>query len=333
MFASSFLAWMRGEIFPVILALTLLFIGTPAAESATEPRPETAGGAIKHRLLLLDESRSQLLCVDQLAPEKNWQCKIAGGPAWGLQLTGNGNVLTAVPKLGGFREYNLESRKEVRAAFDAKRFAGAICATRLPDGHTVLGCERRGGVRIFLLDPKDKEVASWHFPEIKSIRQIRRTVRNTLLFGSGSDWIYEVSMEGKILRKARLAGAKYVYQVVELPNGNLLAAAGYGAFLAELTWDGKIVRKLGGLPAPKGLTYIFMSQFQVLKNGHILVATWTGHASGDSKKGQQLVEFDATGKVVWSWHDPALAGSIHSVIVLDDLDASQFDEDAARLKN
>ena len=307
-------------------------IGTLAAGAAAD-HPETAGPAIKHRLLLLDESRSQLLYVDQIAPEKSWQIKVGGGPAWGLQLTGNDNALTAVPKLGGFREYNLESRKEARALFDAKRFAGAICATRLPDGRTLLACEQRGGVRVFLLDAQDKEVASWHFPEIKTIRQIRRTLRNTLLFGSGTDWIYEVSLEGKILRKVQLAGAKYVYQVVELPNGNLLAAAGYGAFLAELTWEGKIVRKLGGLPAPKGLTYIFMSQFQVLKNGHIVVATWTGHRAGDSKKGQQLVEFDATGNVVWSWHDTARAGSIHSVVVLDDVDTARFDEDASRLKN
>jgi hypothetical protein len=70
-----------------------------------------------------------------------------------------------------------------------------------------------------------------------------------------------------------------------------------------------------------------MSQFQTLKNGHLVVATWTGHGANDSEKGQQVVEFDSNGHVVWTWHDPKLAGSIHGVIILDDLDTKNFYDD------
>jgi hypothetical protein len=72
---------------------------------------------------------------------------------------------------------------------------------------------------------------------------------------------------------------------------------------------------------------IFFAGFQVLKNGHLVVSNWTGHGANDSVKGHQVLEFDADGRLLWSWHDPALAGSIHGVIVLDDLDPSRLHDD------
>ncbi|MDR2845491.1 MAG: hypothetical protein LBV28_05315 [Puniceicoccales bacterium] len=302
---------MRNVVFCRVLSgvvCTLLFCATLVA---AEP--------IRHRLLLLDESRSQLLYVDQFAPEKSWRIPVEGGPAWGLQLLDGGErVLTAVPKKGAFREYDLATQKVVREVADAKRYAGAIGAWRLPDGRTVLGCESKP-TRFYLFDAAGKEVAVWKFPGVRMLRQVRPTSRNTLLFGSHKDQVLEISLEGKTVRQFKVPGAVYNYQISELPNGNLLAAAGYGGFLAETNGNGKIVRKLGGKPEPEGLHYNFMAQFQVLKNGNTVVATWTGHGAADSEKGQQLVEFDPAGAVVWKWHDPKLAGSIHSVIVLDDI--------------
>ncbi|MDR2704968.1 MAG: hypothetical protein LBC02_04235 [Planctomycetaceae bacterium] len=285
-----------------------------------------AAEPIRHKMLLLDESRSQLLYVDQNDSNQSWKLDIEGGPAWGIQLIGNNRILVAMPKKGGFREYDLTSRKVVRECFNSVRYAGTMSAVRFPDGRTVLGCDR-GYVRFFLLDADGRENTAWEFPDLKIIRQIRRTSRNTLLFGSNSDKCYEITIEGKIVREFQLPGAKHNYQVTELPNGNWLIAAGYGCFLAEVDRENQVVRRWGGQPAPTGLHYIFMSQFQILKNGNIVVATWTGHGANDSEKGQQVVEFDPTGHVVWTWHDPKLAGSIHGVIILDDLDTKNFYDD------
>ena len=296
------------------LALSALCASPTAAGGENVP---TSAASIRHRLLMLDESRSQLIHVDEFDPGKNWTVKIEGGPAWGIQLLDGTRALVAIPKKGGFREYDLKTRQAVREKFDAKRYSGAVGALRLANGQTVLGCEGRS-VRIFLFDAQDAEVAVWNFPKVKSLRQIRQTSRGTLLFGSNSDRVFEISMEGKILREVQVPGAKYNYQVSELPNGNWLTAAGYGGFLAEVDKEGKVVRRWGGRPEPQGLRYIFMSQFQVLGNGNILVATWTGHGHRDSDKGQQLVEFTPEGQVVWKWHDRRLAGSIHSVVVLDE---------------
>jgi hypothetical protein len=220
----------------------------------------------------------------------------------------------------------LATKKIVREKFNAKRYSGSMSVVRLPDGRTILACEGGRGktVRLYLFDEKDNETAEWKFPEIRSLRLLRTTPKGNLLFGSNKNNIIEVTQDGKRLRSLLVPGATYTFQVSELANGNFMAACGYSGFLAEVGKDGKIVRQLGGRPEPDGLKYIFMSQFQSLENGHTLVATWTGHSPADSKKGQQLVEFDAAGKVVWKWHDAALAGSILGVIVVDDKDATKF---------
>ena len=77
-------------------------------------------------------------------------------------------------------------------------------------------------------------------------------------------------------------------------------------------------------PAPAELGFHFFGGFQVLANGHIVQCNWTGHGAQDSAKGVQIVEFDAAGRIVWQWHHPELAGSIHGVLVLDDLESSEF---------
>ncbi|MCX6923019.1 MAG: hypothetical protein NT154_07400, partial [Verrucomicrobia bacterium] len=51
------------------------------------------------------------------------------------------------------------------------------------------------------------------------------------------------------------------------------------------------------------------------------------HDPNDSSKAPQLIEFDSAGKLVWSWHNPTLAGTIHGVLVLDELDTTTLNED------
>ncbi|MCL2349557.1 MAG: hypothetical protein FWC50_15000 [Planctomycetaceae bacterium] len=292
-----------------------------------------AAEPVRHKLLLNDESRFQLLDVDETNPTNNWVIK-AGEKIGGAdcvrdwQLVGNNRVLTATPVTGGFREYDLTTRKIVREVTNHPRYVNSMTAVRMPDGRTVLGCDQEN-VRVFVLDAEGRETNAFDFPQFHVIRLMRRTVRDTFLFGTNTDHVIEIDLKGNVLRDVHIPGAQHVYQVIELVNGHWLCAAGYGGFLAEIDRDGKIVKTYGGNPPPEGLLYHFMSQFQVLKNGNIVVATWTGHDPNDSFKGQQLVEFDKDGHVVWMWHDPKLAGSIHGVIVLDDgIDSNKFYDDS-----
>ena len=288
---------------------------------------------IRHKLLLNDESRFQLLYVDEFHPENDWIIKagekIGGGDCVrDLQLVGNHRVLTATPVTGGFREYDLTTRKVVREVVNNPRYRNSMTAVRMPDGRTLLGCDQEH-VRIFVLDAEGRETNVLDFPQFKVIRLMRRTVRDTLLFGTNTTHVVEVDLKGNVLRDISVPGAQHVYHAIELANGNRLCASGYGGFLAEMDRDDKMVKTYGGNPPPEGVLYYFMSQFQVLKNGNIVVATWTGHDPDDSYKGQQLVEFDKDGHVVWTWHNPQLAGSIHGVLVLDDdIDTNTFHDDS-----
>jgi hypothetical protein len=59
------------------------------------------------------------------------------------------------------------------------------------------------------------------------------------------------------------------------------------------------------------------------------MCNWTGHDPSDSTKAPQIIEFDRTGKLLWSWHDPILAGTLHGVVILDDLDTAVLNDDSS----
>ncbi|MDR2641454.1 MAG: aryl-sulfate sulfotransferase [Planctomycetaceae bacterium] len=285
-----------------------------------------ADDTIKHKFLLLDESRKQILLVDQFEPKNDWVIKLTDGGVWDLQLIGGHKLLVALTDKGGFREYDLRTRQVVREVADAK-YKQTMTAIRFQDGKTLLGCNKSKAYQFYLLDADGKLINELPAEsKKKSIRIARRTSRGTILFGCNDNWVNEIDLTGKVLREFKVPGSRHIYHVMEKPDGNLLVAGGYGCFVAEYDKDNKEVRKWGGLPAPDGLTFIFFSKMQILKNGNLVVATWTGHGANDSKKGIQLVEFDANGKVVWTWHNPKLAGSINNIIVLDDLDTNNFYE-------
>jgi hypothetical protein len=105
-------------------------------------------------------------------------------------------------------------------------------------------------------------------------------------------------------------------------------SGGYGAFMAEVDADGKLVRKFGaaGDVAPEIHPY-FYALFQVMPNGHIIAANWQGHGKGHGASGRQIVEFDEHSQIVWTWSDAKIISSIQGVLVLDGLDiAKRYDE-------
>jgi hypothetical protein len=270
---------------------------------------------IKHRFIAVDESRSQLHYVDQFDSSNDWDI-LLGGRYRDAQLGGNRVIVSTH---SGYEEYDFQSQEKVKRVAD-EQFHKTETVIRLPNGNTVLGCnlsKKQGdGVRFFELDANEKPVCEVTFPKLHHLRMARLAKDGSLLFGCDNRVVI-AQWDGTYKEFPTVGEKRHIYEVVELPNGNLRVSCGYGAVLEEWTPDGTFVRKLCGGTPPEGFFYLFFSGAQQLKNGNWVVSNWTGHGKDDSKKGAQLIEFDESNKIVWSWHDPERAGSIHGVLILE----------------
>ena len=286
---------------PVMFVLGVLSVGT------------VLSAEIRHRFLAKDESRFQILYVDQFDPSKNWTIDIPKG-CRDLQLV-DGKIVIGLAA-GGFREYDFATQQLLREVVDPKYKAGSVAACRLEDGRTLLASDQ-SPIRITMFDMEGKELSTAVFPNTKTVRCVRMTPRGTVLFGCNENRVFEGTLDGNVVRDIVIPDAKHIYMAKELPNGNLLATAGYGGFLVELDKAGNIVRNVGGKPGPEGVGINFFASVEVLKNGNLFIANWTGHGANDSEKGAQILEYDSNGNIVWRWHDVQAAGSIHNTVVLE----------------
>ena len=308
----------------VPLALPVLAVAACAIAMAWTAAPSARAAEIRHRMLIGDESRAQLLYVDQQDPSKDWVLKLPARYR-DLQLVGGGRVMMNTPD--GYREYRLSDRAMIK---EVKGYPGAMSARRLPDGRTVLGCAAQG-VTVYELAADDKLLRKANF-KAGSLRLLRLTPQNTFLFGCNQQ-VFEGDWSGKPPKTLALKEKEgaWIYQALRKPDGHLLVSAGYNPCVLELDPEGHVLKKFGGKDGAgaKELGYHFFAGFQVLANGNLVVSNWSGHGAGDSSKGVQLIEYTPAEQIVWKWHDASRAGSIHGIIVLDDLDASVLNDDVS----
>lgn len=279
---------------------------------------------IQHEFLAIDEGRATLLHVDEREGSKNWIVPIGHPQARDLQLVGGNRILAGHHH--GYTEFDILTGR-VMKEFTA--FEGATAARRQPDGHTLLaGVDSAGakGVVVLELDPLDREVHRAIFPG-DYVRLIRQTKSGTYLM-SCNDRIREGSRDGKYLREFTVEGFYHAWKSLELPDGNLIVTAGYGAFVVELASDGTILRKFGGRgQVPDNINPFFYAMFQLLPDGNIVLANWQGHGPDRGHSGRQLLEFNPAGEIVWSWSEQELISSLQGVLVLDGLDATKLHDE------
>ena len=294
-----------------------------------------AADAPFHQLLLVDESRQRLRCVDLDDAAKSWE--IPFPDRWrDAQLIGHRRVLVSTKS--GFCEFDWDTRQKV-AEFNDPGLTGSDSVRRLSDGRTIVGCnvrkaDKTTAIVFHELDQANHPLRTASFPGLNTLRLFRLSRQGTLLFGANKTHIIEADLDGRILRNIEIKDGGHFYEVLEKPDGHWLAAGGYGSFIVELDADGREVKRWGGMPGPAGLGYHFFAGMHPLKDGRIVIANWTGHGAQDSEKGHQVLMFAPDGQLLWSWHDPALAGSINRVTVLDELDvATPFEERPPGSKN
>ncbi len=287
----------------IILAALIVLLG---ATARAEP--------VKHRFLAVDEARSQLHYVDQLDPANDWTIKFPNRYR-DVQLLENGRIL--VSTYTGYEEYDFQTQEKLKTVADPT-FSQTETIIRLPNGHTIVGCSRpkKQGVRFFELNADDEEVRTVTFEKMHHLRLARLAQDGSLLFGCDNRVVIG-QWDGTFNEFTTKTEKRHIYEVEELANGNFRLSTGYGAVLEEWTPEGTFVRTICGGTPPDGFFYLFFGRAQQLPNQHWVVSNWTGHKKDDSRKGAQLIEFDKTGNIVWSWHDPERSGSVHGAYILD----------------
>lgn len=295
------------------IALATLITTLTISATAAPSKP------IKHRFIAIDESGSQLHLVDQINPKNGWTKKINGNSRDG-QLIGKNRLLLSHPK--GYYEVNIKNGEIVK---DYRAGGGVMTVRRAKDGRTFIGRNHKG-ITITILDKKDKQVGEINLSDANNLRLMRLTAKKTILLGANKD-VVEVGFDGKVLRRFTIPGGKHIYKAVYLPNGQMLVTAGYGGFIAFVDKDDNVIKKFGQDAKDQGETLGFFADFQVLRNGNIVITNWHGHGRKDSNKGAHLLEFDKKGKLVWKWHEPEKAGCLHGVIVIDGYDIRKMHDD------
>ncbi|VGO14580.1 hypothetical protein PDESU_03143 [Pontiella desulfatans] len=261
---------------------------------------------IKHRFLAKDESRAQLHYVDQLDASKDWTIKLEKG-CRDIRLLDNHRVL--VSHADGYAEFDLATQQQVHEVRDA-RFKKTETVSRLPNGNTILGANQKG-ITFFEIAPDGAVVRQVNFPQFNTMRLMRLSPEGRFLFGANTDHVIEADWDGAIHADIQVPGAKHIYWIRKM-DAHYRVSTGYGKSIVDVSPQGEVLRTLGGTD-----DYFFFSRPFELANGNTVCCNWTGHKPNDSEKAPQLVEFDPQGNVVWNWHDPQRAGTIHGVIVLD----------------
>lgn len=128
-------------------------------------------------------------------------------------------------------------------------------------------------------------------------RQIRKAKNgNYLIPVLGKSILYEIASDGNIVKTYNIKGG--AFSVFEMNNGNLLLPLGDTHCIQQIhRKSGKEISCISqdGLYPYK---ILFAGELRKLKNGHWMMANWSGHNSTSSAP--QIIEFDLSGKVYWT---------------------------------
>ena len=286
--------------------------------------PLFAASTIRHEFLALDEGLVSLLHVNENDPGQDWRVTVPHPTPRDMQLIGEGRVL--IGHDAGYSEFDIATGKLLR---DEARYKGVTSARRLPNGRTLLagvGLDGEKGIVLLQVDDTGTVKRKVTVPG-DYVRLVRETARGTFLLMADVR-IREIDANGVAVNEWSAPGFRHAWKAVRLPNGHVVASAGFGANLVELDADGKVMRTIGGKgQVPPAVNPNFYATFQLLPNGHIVVANWQGHGPGHGESGVQLLEFDLAGAIVWQWSDAKRISSLQGVLVLDGLDRTRLHDE------
>ncbi len=277
------------------------------------------GNEIRRRFIVSDEGNNNIAYIDQYDTTNNWTFNV-GKTSRSLQLIGENKLLVGTAR-GGYHMVDLTTGTETgRLEHDVK----STSAIRLENGNTILAQESNGKAIMKEVDVSGAIVREAEITGISSLRLTTYSADETFLFGSNkkaveADWngniVWEFAMPDSI-------NSKHVWKVLRMADGRTVASTGYGKSLVVISPEDEITQVIGGAdqPGKDSIEPNFYAGFHVLENGHFVCTNWQAHGSGHGDEGVQILEYDNTGALVWSYKNPAMYSSVHNIIILDDLD-------------
>jgi hypothetical protein len=281
-----------------------------------------AADPVRHILVLGDESRGFVHYLDQTNTNNNFSVK-ANRPVWDMKRVAenkyryvHGNSFTVI---------DLKERKEVDT-FSDKKLSGLTTVCDLPNGDFLAGTNQKVG------EPVKDAVVVYRFAadrtlKSRSVYESLRNIRMMTVLKSGEVMLShnegvarcslapEGSEKGAIIQAYKLPRGRNAYKAIPRKDGGYWVGGGYAEALYAYSEDGKLLKTFEAQQTD-GLKNHFYGGLVEQANGHVMIANWTGHGANDSKKGWQVIEFDAEGKVVWHLHDPIAYGSISGIDII-----------------
>ncbi len=272
----------------------------------------------KRKLLLRDEGNSALHYVDLETPTENWHQTVPVGRD--LQLVGSRRLLIGTEN--GYEERSLDDGSVVKSVVG---YPGAVSAHRLHNGNTLLsGAAFHGGTGITLVEvtPQGSVARSISYPG-DYVRLIRESKGGNFLVAA-ENRVFEGDTAGNVVWEVTVQGhaMPHAWEALRLASGDVLVAGGYAASLQIFGPDEQLKQTITG---GDGALPFFFADVQVMPGGSYVVANWQGHGTGFGDKGLQVLEYDSSGKLIWSWkQDASFVSSLQHLIVLDGLDVEKL---------
>jgi hypothetical protein len=308
--------------------------GTSGTAGATAGAPAT-NPAVGHPQRFIASvhggNADKLVYVDVGDPKQNWELNVPDG-IQDFQLIGNNKLLVGYKFNFGYFEVDLATHKidvQVRD-FLTRDQAILTSVKRLANGHTLIMAQGLQGsaakdLQVWEVD-NDKTVHQKHTFTgcCGNLRVVRLTAEGHYLVGADSALV-ELDESGKQVARMTTGGSP-TYMGLKTSDGTYYATNGHGGQLLAFPAGGQ-QKVIGGRASPSAskVTIYQPGQFQILQNGNIVITNWTAENGG---KGQQLVEYDRDGNMVWSWDDAAVRPQgMETLLVLDNLDTAVLNDD------
>ncbi len=250
--------------------------------------------------------------IDTSTNTFHWTLDLSDYPlARDLQRLDRHRVLVGFDR--GFFELEIETGR-VLAMCD--RWTEVTSAHRRADGSTLVtgfNLDGSGGVNVLTLDAAAR-LSGVARRDGDYVRLMRVTPDGSYLLCT-NDHILETTPELTAIRRFAVDGLEHAWKAERLQDGTTLVSAGYGAFLVLFDRAGNVLRRFGAAAQVSArVAPFFYATFQHLANGHLLVANWQGHGADNGHKGQQLLEFDTSARVIGTWSSPERISSLQGIL-------------------